>query len=244
MHTQRNELNFSGQNIYVGIDVHLKSWSITILTEQLHHKTFTQPTDPAVLVSYLRDHFPGGIYHSAYEAGFSGFWAHYELERMGINNIVVNPADVPGTQKEHLQKTDSIDSRKIARSLRSGELTGIYIPKVSTLEARSLLRSRTAIVKDLSRMKQRIKSLLYFYGITYPAIFEKNGTHWSKRFMKWLTEDITLDTDQGRQALYLLVKSAQQQRKLLLEATRKIRELSRTCDYEEQLRLIRTVPGT
>ena len=42
---------------------------------------------------------------------------------MGVNNIVVNPADVPSTQKEQLQKTDSMDSRKIARTLRSGELT-------------------------------------------------------------------------------------------------------------------------
>jgi hypothetical protein len=30
---QRKELNFEGQNIYVGIDVHLKSWTVTILTE-------------------------------------------------------------------------------------------------------------------------------------------------------------------------------------------------------------------
>lgn len=76
---QRNELFFSGQNIYVGIDVHLKSWSVTILTEHLHHKTFTQPSSPSALVHYLTHNFPGGMYQSAYEAGFSGLWAHYEL---------------------------------------------------------------------------------------------------------------------------------------------------------------------
>ena len=117
---QRNELNFSGQKIYVGIDVHLKSWSVTILTEHLHHKTFTQSSSPSALVHYLTHNFPGGMYQSAYEAGFSGLWAHYELVKMGVNNIVVNPADVPSTQKEQLQKTDRVDSRKIARSLRSG----------------------------------------------------------------------------------------------------------------------------
>ncbi len=76
---QRNELNFSGQNIYVGIGVHLKSWSVTILTEHLHHKIFTQPSSPSALVHYLTHNFPGGMYQSAYEAGFSGLWAHYEL---------------------------------------------------------------------------------------------------------------------------------------------------------------------
>lgn len=59
---QRNKLNFSGQNIYVGIDVHLMSWSITILTEHLHHKTFTQPSSISVLVHYLTHNFPGGVY--------------------------------------------------------------------------------------------------------------------------------------------------------------------------------------
>lgn len=243
MPIQRNELNFAGQNIYVGIDVHLKSWNVTILTERLHHKTFSQPSDPSVLVHYLTCNFPGGMYESAYEAGFSGLWAHYELTKMGVKNIVVNPADVPSTQKELLQKTDSMDSRKIARSLRSGELTGIYIPKQSTLEARSLLRSRNAIVKDLSRMKQRIKSLLFFYGISYPAAFKNSSTHWSKRFIKWLSEEITFSTSQGQEALVLLINSAIGQRRLLLEATRKIRDLSRTPNYEKPLRLIRTVPG-
>lgn len=31
-HVQSNTLDFSGQNIYVGIDVHLKSWSVLILS--------------------------------------------------------------------------------------------------------------------------------------------------------------------------------------------------------------------
>lgn len=33
MREQRNEINFIGQKIYVGIDVHLKSWSVTVLSE-------------------------------------------------------------------------------------------------------------------------------------------------------------------------------------------------------------------
>jgi hypothetical protein len=63
MLTQRNKLNFSVQNIYVGIDVYLKSWSVTILTDHLHHKTFTQPSVPSALVHYLTLNFPVGMYH-------------------------------------------------------------------------------------------------------------------------------------------------------------------------------------
>ncbi|NDV97588.1 IS110 family transposase, partial [Dysgonomonas sp. 521] len=162
MQEQINKLSFKGQSIYAGIDVHLRSWSVTILSEHSHHKTFTQAADPTRLADYLHTHFPGGTYYSVYEAGFSGFWTHFRLESMGIKNIVVNAADVACTQKEKLQKDDAVDSRKLARELRSGDLSGIHVPCISTLEDRSLVRTRSALVKDMSRFKQRIKSHLYF----------------------------------------------------------------------------------
>lgn len=240
---QSSELNFKGHNIFVGIDLHLKSWTVTILTEKLTHKTFTQAASVETLHKYLVKNFPGGIYHSVYEAGFSGLWTHFNLKEMGINNIVVNPADVPTTQKEELEKDDPVDSRKLARSLRSGDLTPIYIPASSTLQDRSLVRLRATLVKDMARFKQRIKSFLYFYGVSYPQEFEKAGTHWSKRFMKWLKEDVTLQHDSGAQTLKILIQEAEQQRKLLLETTRKVRELSSSEKYASNMILLRTIPG-
>lgn len=240
---QSSELNFEGHNIFAGIDLHLKSWTVTILTEKLSHKTFTQPASVETLHNYLEKNFPGGTYHSVYEAGFSGLWTHYKLIEMGINNIVVNPADVPTTQKEELQKDDPVDSRKLARSLRSGDLKAIYIPAPSTLEDRSLVRLRATLVKDMIRYKQRIKSFLYLYGISYPQEFEKSGTHWSRRFMKWLDEGVKLQYEAGNQALQILVKEAEQQRELLLEITRKIRILSSSEKYINNMLLLRTIPG-
>lgn len=243
MQKQITTLDFKGQNIFVGIDVHLKSWTVTILTEELTHKTFTQPASAEALCNYLKRNFPGGNFNSVYEAGFSGFWAHYKLKEMGINNIVTNPADVPTSQKEHLQKDDPTDSRKLARSLRSNELRAIFIPNPAILEDRSLVRMRATLVKDMTRFKQRIKSFLYFYGISYPPQFEKSGTHWSKRFMKWLEEEVSLQHDSGTQALKLLVLEAEQQRKLLLEVLKKIRLLSRSEKYAKNITLLRTIPG-
>jgi transposase len=242
MQTQRTGIDFKGQNIFVGIDVHLKSWAVTILTESLTHKTFTQPPNANALANYLERNFPGGDYYSVYEAGFSGFWSHYKLKEMGINNIIVNPADVPTTQKEQLQKDDPTDSRKLARSLRAGELKGIYIPNQSTLEDRSLIRLRSTLVKDMVRFKQRIKSFLNFYGIPIPVQFEKSGTHWSKRFMKWLSQ-VSLDHETGKQTLHILIQEVEQQRKLLLEVSRKVRMLSRSEKYATNMELLRSIPG-
>jgi|GEM_PF-2574882 len=46
MQTTRNKINFKGQKIYVGIDTHLRSWSVTILTENNFHKKFSQDPMP------------------------------------------------------------------------------------------------------------------------------------------------------------------------------------------------------
>lgn len=243
MQTQKTGLDFKRQNIFVGIDVHLKSWAVTILTDNLVHKTFTQPACADTLSNYLNRNFPCSDYYSVYEAGFCGFWTHYKLKEMGINNIVINPADVPTTQKEHLQKDDPTDSRKLARSLRAGDLKAIYVPEPSTLEDRSLIRLRATLVKDMVRFKQRIKSFLHFYGISIPAEFEKSGTHWSKRFMKWLNQGVSLQHESGTQTLKILVQEAEQQRKLLLEVLRKIRVLSRSEKYALNMELLRTIPG-
>lgn len=142
----------------------------------------------------MNENYPKARFYSAYEAGFSGFWAHRKLIELGIDNIVVNPADIPTTQKENTTKSDSVDSRKIARFLRSGALKGIHIPKIETEGDRILLRSRNKIIQDIGRIKRRIKALLYIQGITYPPEIG-NSTHWSARFMKWLSEDVRLESE-------------------------------------------------
>ena len=146
MQIESKTISFKGQNIYIGIDAHLKSWTLTILTENTFYKTLSQDPSAMNLRNYLDRHFPQGNYYSAYEAGFCGFSVHRELIRFGIQNIVVNPADIPTTDKEKRQKEDRRDSNKIARSLRSGDLTAIYVPDKYIEELRSLVRYRKVLV--------------------------------------------------------------------------------------------------
>jgi hypothetical protein len=66
---KNNKLDFTNQDIYVGIDVHKKSWTVSIHLKEFEHKTFTQPSDVKILVNYLRRNIPNGNYYSVYEAG-------------------------------------------------------------------------------------------------------------------------------------------------------------------------------
>jgi len=239
---QSNTLDFRGQNIYAGIDVHKKSWSVTVLSEHAVLKKFSQDPQPEALHKFLVTNYPGASYRSVYEAGFCGFWIHHRLTELGIANIVVNPADVPTMSSEKLRKTDAVDSGKLARGLRAGDLRGIYVPDAQTLEIRSLIRLRNSIVKDTTRQKNRIKSLLHFHGVQMPEEFASPYSHWSKRFVQWLRE-LELSTEYGRKTLDLHVEQFVRLRAMLLEETRAIRNLSRSEAFKESIRLITSVPG-
>ena len=142
MQTQvTKKIDFKGKDLNIGLDVHKKSWSVTILVEGMEHRTFTQPPDPRALFTYLQKMFPGGTYNSAYEAGFCGYGIHRELNALGIKNIVINAADIPSSQKDQLQKRDPVDSRKIARALGKGLLRPIHIFDMGMEELRSLNRT-------------------------------------------------------------------------------------------------------
>jgi transposase len=242
MLSKNNKLDFTGQAIYIGMDTHKKQFTVTIQGEHLTYKTFTQPPHPKVLIDYVKRNYPGADYYAAYEAGFSGFWIQEELQSGGVDCIVVNPSDVPTTDKERKQKRDPLDSQKIARSLKNGELNAIHIPDKKSQQDRSLLRMRQRIVGNQTRCRNRIKGLLSFYGIEFPEQFNSSGSHWSKRFMAWLMR-LGLGHNSGNTTLSLLLNEAKFLRDLLLKADSDIRLLSREDKYIEQVKLLLTVPG-
>ena len=242
MSTQSKPFSFKGQKIFVGLDVHLRSWSVTVLSEQAVLKKFTQDPSPAALNKFLTNTYPDAEYYSVYEAGFCGFWIHWELHNLGISNIVVNPADVPTMAGERLRKTDAIDSGKLARSLRSGELKGIYVPDSLATEIRSLIRLRDSLTKDQTRHKNRIKAHLRYLGIDIPEVFQRPGCTWTNKFVLWLKR-LDLETDYGRKTLDLLIAQYEDLRAQQLKMMKELRLLSRTERFEEPLRYLMSVPG-
>ena len=236
------ELDFNGVNIYSGIDTHLKNWRITIMIEDAYYKTLSMDPNASGLGSYLRKNFPNGNYHSAYEAGFCGYSVHRELIKTGINNIIVNPADIPTTDKERRQKEDSRDSRKIARALQSGDLEAIYIPSESTQELRSFVRFRKTIVKDISRNKNRIKSFLYLHGIKIPPEQDSASRHWSSNFSKWL-EEVRLTTNYGHSVISDTLSTVKQLRGTLLKVDRELRQIAKNEQYADTIRYLTSIPG-
>lgn len=242
MQTYSKKLDFSDYDVYVGLDVHKKSWMVSIMVDDILHKRYNQDANPLTLAKYLSKNFPNGSYHSVYEAGFSGFWIHRELEKLGIDSKVISPADVPTSDKERKQKDDKRDSLKLVKALKNGDMEPIYIPKEKTLQDRMLIRAREALVKDLVRSKNRVKSMLYFNGIFIPECFEKRNGYWSNKFLQWV-DGVRMSEDTGTITLKTHLNLVRYNRAQVLELTKRIQELARTEAYAKAVELLKTIPG-
>lgn len=242
MQAQIKKLDFTGQRFYCGIDMHKKSWAVTIETEDVAMRTFVQNADPELLVRHLESNFPGASILAGYEAGYFGFWAQRKLQEAGIECIVINPADIPTTHKEKEQKRDPSDSRKIARAIRNQDVKAIWVPPVSVQEDRQYLRTRKMLAKDLTRNKNRIKAILQLNGIQYPAAFASDGSHWSRRFITWL-ESIRLTQETGTESLQSLLRNLNFLRAELLAISKRIRKLSQSDRYQSAYERLIKIPG-
>jgi len=227
--------DFTGQDIYAGIDMHRRTWQVSIYTRHGHFQSFSQEADPERLLRYFRRTFPGAHVHAAYEAGFSGFWLAHRLQADGVEVSVVHPADVPTTDKERCYKRNVRDARKLGRNLWTGQLTPLYIPSAEQAADRALVRSRYRLVGKQTRVKNQIKSHLHFFGVRLPE--EMAGRCWSARFIGWLEQLVPQMTPRGAaETLHYYLEELHHLRRLILVNTRSIRTLSCTERYRTDTR--------
>ena len=237
---QLTKPDFSAQHFFIGIDVHKKQWTVVIQLEDLFLKNFSMNPSPTELARKLKKDYPQGTFHSVYEAGFSGFWIHRELTRLGIDNIVIHPADVPTTHKQRQNKSDKVDARKLAKHLHDGSLLPIFIPTEAQQQLRSLSRIRQMLVKEQTRTKNRIKSFLTLNGIHIPEEFVSQ--HWSKPFIQWI-KDLRFSYPAAGEVRDTLITQLLQTRENQLINTRQLRAHTRSDEICKIFSLLKTIPG-
>lgn len=237
---QNKTVDFKDQKFTIGIDIHRNQWDVTIRLSDIIVKRLTINPSPQILSEYMKKHYPGGDYHSVYEAGFSGYWAHRALCQNGIKNIVINAADVPTSDKERRRKTDRVDSNKLSRELSNCSLEAIYVPSPYHQALRSLVHLRERDVSHQTRLKNRIKMFLYFYGIKVPPNSECR--HWSKRFIRHL-EQIPFDEPIAKIAFDNILHELKEIRKNILRVTRQLRKCVRESKDRHIISNLLSVPG-
>jgi transposase len=168
-------------DVFGGLDVDKKSIAVTFTDHGTMRKSLKLPYSASQLLNYTRKHFAGQRVAFVYEAGPTGFGLYDELTAASHPCLVVSPSMVPTAPGQRV-KTNRLDSRKLSEGLRGGQLRSIHVPAESYRELRHLVQLRDTQVAQLKASKCRIKSLLLYEGITFPAA---NGK-WSGKVLREL----------------------------------------------------------
>ncbi len=177
--------------IYLGIDVHKRTYSVTAVAQGNIIKTASMPADPQILLNFIRNNFPENPVNSVYEAGFSGLSLHRFLIENFVNNIVVHAASIEVAANERV-KNDKRDSKKMASQLYSGRLKCIYIPTEQREQWRAVTRLRSCLIKERTRTAVRLKSLMFYFGL----IPHNHSKRTSRKWIKYLLS-IHIDWEVG-----------------------------------------------
>lgn len=213
--------NYTGKTIYIGLDIHKKTYSISALCDHEIVKRATIAASYNSLLDFITKYFPGAAkINTAYEAGFSGFGLHRFLLENNINNIVVHAASIEVSSRDRV-KTDKRDSLKIATQLEARRLKCIYIPSKEQEARRSITRMRDTLVSDRKRIICRIKHFLHQNNL--PPIWdgeEKLTKKWVEKAMNY-----ELDFPELTYVFKLYLKQWQ-------ELTEKIKEIKNELDLQ------------
>jgi transposase len=172
--------------LYVGMDVHKDSIAVASVAQ-----------DQGAEVTYLGtigarqcdiDHLIRTLQSKAkhlafvYEAGPCGYWLYRYLTKKGYECGVMAPSLIPKKAGDRV-KTDRRDALQLARLVRSGDLTPVYVPKVEDEAIRDLTRAREDTIGDLKAAKFRLKAFLLRHDIRYTG-----RATWGPAHLRWLSE--------------------------------------------------------
>ena len=168
---------------YVGLDVHSTSITAAVAEGDEPPTSFgsiaNEPAAVRKLITRLGG--PDIQLRVAYEAGPTGYALHRQLSAMGIECVVIAPSLIP-VQPGVKVKTDRRDALKLARLLRSGDLTPIWVPDEAHEALRNLVRARADAKADSLRAKHRLSKFLLRQGRHAPV----GRRAWSQTYFQWL----------------------------------------------------------
>jgi transposase len=170
--------------LFIGLDVHKETIAVAYVAAEREAEVIslgtsgTRQGDIDKLVRRLQA--KGKIRHFVYEAGPCGYWLYRYLTKHHLTCWGVAPSCIPQKASDRV-KTDRRDAMQLARLLRSGDLTPVYIPSIEDEAIRDVVRAREDVLKDLKAAKVRLKAFLLRQDIRYAG-----RANWTAAHLRWL----------------------------------------------------------
>ncbi len=222
--------------LYVGVDLHQRSWHVTVRTDEQELFSGGIPAQWEAL-RMLLDRYPSFEINVVYEAGYFGFWLYDEIKGYGANCIVTPPSLIP-IEYGNKVKTDRRDSRKLAHFLAKGMLRDVWVPSLQQRYHRQVVRRRRQLVSDRVRTQNRIKAELRCYGI---SVVEPAGK-WTRTYFENL-QRLQFNDPWMQESFNRLLESYACLKERIDKQTRLLKELSETDEYRESVTILKSVPG-
>ncbi|WP_321786146.1 IS110 family transposase [Burkholderia pyrrocinia] len=169
--------------LYVGLDVHKDSITVAYALGsnevELLGRIGTTQTDIDRLCKRLQS--KAHCIRVVYEAGPCGYGLYRQLAKKGFDCMVCAPSLIPRKPGERV-KTDRRDAVKLARLLRTGDLSAVYVPTIDDEAFRDLARAWVSAKDDMKRARQRLKAFLLSHGVRYTG-----RADWGPAHRRWLS---------------------------------------------------------
>ncbi|ARP67298.1 IS110 family transposase [Mesorhizobium sp. WSM1497] len=174
--------------------------------------------------------------HLCYEAGPTGYGLYRLIRSLGHECTVVAPSLIPRKPGDRV-KTNRRDALSLARLLRAGELTAVWVPDEDHEAMRDLVRARAAAVETLRVHRQQVSAFMLKHGRAYPRT--KN---WTMRYRRWLQEQ-RFDYPAHQIALQEMVEAVRVSKERVERLDRVIEEFIPNWSLAPIVRALQTLRG-
>src|SRR6202795_1949317 len=203
---------------YIGLDVHQATIVVAVMdsTGKLVMESILETKGATILQFFagLR-----GTLAVTFEEGTWSAWL-YDLLHSRVDKLVVCNPRKNALLKDG-NKSDRIDARKLAELLRGNQLKPVYHGETGVRMLRELSRSYLTIVKDLSRVMNRLKAVYRSWAIPCAG----RDVYYTRNREQWLAKIREAGVRRRAERLYeqldMLQHLRQQARRELLAESRK-----------------------
>ena len=171
---------------YVGLDVHKETITVAVAEPGREEPIYrgeiaNRPKSVAKLLAKLSAAYEGGLLLFCYEAGPCGYVLYRQILASGHDCQVVAPSRIPKAPGERI-KNDRRDALKLARLLRAGDLTAVWVPDQEQERMRDLSRARDDMKGQQRKARQQLNAFLLRHGYHWP----RGKKRWSAAHENWL----------------------------------------------------------